>query len=449
MSKPTIVISCPIDTYSGYGARSRDFVQALIEIDKYDVKILPQKWGNTRWGYLNDHKDTLFTPRLLNGLNNKPDIWVQISIPNEFQKVGTYNIGVTAGMETTLCHPTWIQGINRMDLALVSTEHSLETFKRSAFTAKDEKTGQETDIRLKTKVEVLFEGADLTKYFPSKSPEKSAPELAALKNKLDSIPEKFCFLTTGHWMQGAFGEDRKNIGFTIKSFLETFKNKKNQPALIMKCHSVTTSIMDRDRMMNMIYKVRKTVKGSLPNIYLIHGEVSDSEINLMYNHPKVKCFVSHTKGEGFGRPFLEFSLTNKPIIASSWSGQTDFLDQEFVRYVKGDLTKVHESAVVKDMILAESQWFTPDAADVAKAYKDIYKNYDKWLVKAKRQGHRSRTTFSYEKMVESLKAIVDNNIPEIAKQVPITLPKLNLPKLKKLSGKGEPQKITLPKLNRI
>ena len=79
MSKPTIVISCPIDTYSGYGARSRDFVQALIEIDKYDVKILPQKWGNTRWGYLNDHKDTLFTPRLLNGLNTKPDIWVQIS----------------------------------------------------------------------------------------------------------------------------------------------------------------------------------------------------------------------------------------------------------------------------------------------------------------------------------------------------------------------------------
>ena len=36
--KNTFVISCPIDTYSGYGARARDFVKSLVELDKYDVK---------------------------------------------------------------------------------------------------------------------------------------------------------------------------------------------------------------------------------------------------------------------------------------------------------------------------------------------------------------------------------------------------------------------------
>lgn len=447
MNKISCVISAPADTYSGYGARSRDFIKAVIEArPDWDVKILAQRWGETRWGYLKDHNDTIFTPRIINNLTQQPDVWVQISIPNEFQKVGKYNIGVTAGIETTLCDPSWITGANNMDLILASSNHAVESFNRSKFDMKDEKTGQVTQkIDLKTKVEVLFEGADITKYFPT-TPSISITDL---EQSLDTIPESFCFLTTGHWMQGEFGEDRKNIGFTIKSFLETFKNTKNPPALIMKSHSVTTSIMDRERMLDKIDEVRKTVKGTLPNIYLIHGEVSDAGMNLLYNHPKVKAFVSLPKGEGFGRPFLEFSLVNKPIIASSWSGQTDFLDKEFVRYVKGELTKVHKSAVVKNIILKESQWFTPDPIDVGKAYKEVFKDYKQWLVKAKRQGHKSRTQFSYEAMVETLKNILETNIPEFPKQVELSLPKLNLPKLKKVGEKPEPPKIQLPKLKKL
>ena len=445
MSKPSIVISCPIDTYSGYGARARDFVKALVDINKYDVKILPQRWGETRWGYLKDHNDTTFTPRIINQLTQQPDIWVQISIPNEFQKVGKYNIGVTAGIETTLCDPSWIKGANNMDLILASTNHAVESFNRSKFDVTDERTKQVTQkIELTTKVEVLFEGADITKYFPT-----TPGSTYSVTGTLDSIPESFCFLTTGHWMQGDFGEDRKNIGFTIKSFLETFKNIKNAPALIMKSHSMTTSIMDRERMLDRIDKVKKTVKGKLPNIYLLHGEISDTEMNFIYNHPKVKAFVSLPKGEGFGRPFLEFSLVNKPIIASSWSGQTDFLDKEFVRYVKGELTNVHQSAVVKNIILKESQWFTPDSIDVGKAYKEVFKNYKQWLVKAKRQGHKSRTQFSYEAMVETLKNILDTYIPEFPKQVELTLPKLNLPKLEKVNKSTNLPKLQLPKLKKL
>ena len=319
MSKPIIVISCPIDTYSGYGARARDFVKALIDINKYDIKILAQRWGQTRWGYLKDHSDEIFTPRIIPKINTQPDIWVQISIPNEFQKVGKYNIGVTAGMETDLCDPSWIQGANNMDLILASSNHSIAAFDKSKFDMKDNKTGQTSRLELKTKVEVLFEGADLSKYFPSKTPLEVNTELANLNNSLDSIKENFCFFTTGHWMQGAFGEDRKNIAFTVKTFLETFKNKQNPPALILKSHSFTTSTIDRDRILKKIDDVRITVKGKLPNIYLLHGEISDTAMNLLYNHNKVKALVSLPKGEGFGRPFLEFSLVNKPIIASSWS----------------------------------------------------------------------------------------------------------------------------------
>lgn len=445
MNRPSIVVSCPIDTYSGYGARGRDFVKALVDLDKYDVKILAQRWGETRWGYLKDHNDTVFTPLIVNNLTQQPDIWIQISIPNEFQKVGKYNIGVTAGIETTLCDPSWIKGANNMDLILVSSNHALESLNRSKFDIKDDKTGQiKEKLDLKTKVEILFEGADLTKYFPANYTKDLDNELISLKTALDSIPESFCFMTTGHWMQGDFGEDRKNIGFTIKSFLETFKNKPNAPALIMKSHCMTTSIMDRDRMLEKIDAIRKSVKGKLPNIYLLHGEVSDKGMNVLYNHPKVKALISLPKGEGFGRPFLEFSLVNKPIIASSWSGQTDFLHREFVRFVKGDLKNVDKSAAVKNILLTEAQWFSPDPIDVGKAYKEVYKDYKKWTVNAKRQGHKSRTEFSYEAMVSKLDKILIENIPEFPKQVSLNLPKIQLPRLQKT----EP-KLQLPKLNKL
>jgi len=431
MSKAKVVVSCPIDTYSGYGARSRDFVQALIDTNEYDVKILPQRWGETRWGYLKDHNDTELSSRIIRNMADQPEVWIQITIPNEFKAVGKYNIGVTAGIETTLCDPSWIKGANNMNLMLVSSKHALESFQRSKFDLTDPKTKQHVEnIEIKTKMEVLFEGADLTKYIVSK-------EKTDVTETLDKIPESFCYLTTGHWMQGAFGEDRKNMGFTLKAFLETFKNKKNPPALVMKSHSVTTSTLDRNRILEQIEAVRKTVKGKLPNVYLLHGEVSDKEMNSLYNHPKIKAFLSLPKGEGFGRPFLEFSLVNKPIIASYWSGQTDFLSSEFIRPVKGVLKPVHKSVLVKEIIIEQAEWFTPDAADTGKALKDVHTNYKKWATLAKRQGHKSRTEFSYEKMVDTLKTILDTNVPKFAQEVNLALPPLDLPKL------------TLPKLKKI
>ena len=290
MSKPTLVVSCPIDTYSGYGARARDFVQSIIDSDKYDVKILSQRWGNTRFGYLEDHNNTSLSSRIVTQLPAQPDVWVQITVPNEFQKVGKYNIGVTAGMETTLCDPSWIQGCNKMDLVLVSSQHAKKTFETSKFDVQDDKTKQITGtVELTTKVEVLFEGADVNKYTPLAFPTKM---------DLDGIDESFCFLVVGHWLPGELGEDRKNIGYTIKAFLETFKNKPlgKQPALLLKVQAGSgTSIMDRNAVLDKIDAIRKTVKGKLPNIYLLHGDMTDAEMNELYNHGRVKAMVSLTK----------------------------------------------------------------------------------------------------------------------------------------------------------
>lgn len=416
-----VVISSPVDTYSGYGSRGRDFIKALIDMHPtWNVQLLSQRWGDTRFGYLEDHKEFDLQSRIIPTLTSRPDVWIQITVPNEFQKVGKYNIGVTAGIETTLAAAPWIEGCNRMDLVLVSSEHSKSIFKESKFNVVDKNTNNvQRKISLETPIEVIFEGIDLSKYYKK---DTSTFDLSEIK-------EEFCFLTFGHWLQGEFGHDRKNIGYTIKSFLETFKNKSNPPALLLKTQQSSSSILDRENLLNKIDRIRKTVKGKLPNIYLLHGEITDSEVNELYNHPKVKALVSHTRGEGFGRPLLEFSITSKPIIASNWSGQIDFLDKKFCYMLGGSLEKLDKSSTVKNMLLEDSMWFKPDDKEVTDAYISMYKNYKKYLVGAKRQAYKTRSEFSFEKMAISLKNILENNMPIIPIEKEIKLPEL--PKLKK------------------
>jgi hypothetical protein len=428
--KPMFIVSCPIDTYSGYGARARDFVKALIELDEYDVKVLPQRWGNTPWGFIEDHPEWKFLiPHLLpvgNQLPRQPEIWCQITVPNEFQPIGKFNIGLTAGIETTGCHPSWLEGCNRMNLVLTSSTHSAEVFKTIQFEQRNQQTNQVVgQYVLQKPVEILIEGANLDVYQPKSS-----------TFDLNEIEEDFAYLFVGHWMQGNVGHDRKNVGLLIRLFFEAFKNKKKAPALILKTSTVGTSYIDRNEVLKRIDAIRNSVKDArtLPNVYLLQGEFTDEEMNEIYTHNKVKAMISLTKGEGFGRPLLEFSLTKKPIITTNWSGHIDFLSSEFVALLPGELHQLDDSSVAKDVLMKEFKWFGVDQTAAVVAMRDVFTNYKNYKEKAVRQAYKSRTEFSYQKMVEQLKGYLDQYVPEFPKEVKLELPKLQLPKLKKLEN---------------
>ena len=430
--KPLFAISCPIDTFSGYGARSRDIVLSLIKSGKYDVKILSQRWGNTPFGFLQesnpDHKLMLDCIQQSSQLPRQPDVWAQITVPNEFQPVGKFNIGITAGIETTLCAAPWIEGMNRMNLNLVSSEHAKKVFQDSRFEKRNSQTQQiESLVELKAPVEVLFEGVDLNKYKAiNLDPNSQILEI------LNEVSETFCYLFVGHWIKGDFGEDRKDISGLIKTFLETFRNQKSRPALVLKTSSATSSIMDREDILEKIRSIEATVEGDLPSIYLLHGDLTDGEVNELYNHPKVKAFVSFTKGEGYGRPLLEASLTSKPVLATNWSGHIDFLSADMSVLLPGQLKQIHPSAIVQDMLIPESKWYTVDYKAAADKLKDVYKNYKKYTDGAKRQAYRSRTEFSLDKMSEKLINILDTKVPvKVEFKLP-QLKKIELPKLKKI-----------------
>ena len=431
--KPTCVISCPIDTFSGYGARSRDFVKALIQSkgEEWDIKILPQRWGNTPWNALS--QDDPLRQRFIGRMEQRPDIWIQITIPSEFQPVGQFNIGVTAGIETTIFPGNFIEGMNKMNLNLVSSQHSKNVALATQFEKRDENQQVLETIKCNKPVEVLFEGLDLDKYY--KKPQNSG--------LLKDIKEDFCFLFTGHWLPGAFGEDRKNTGLMIKTFLETFKGQgRKKPALILKTNTVNYSLLDREEIIKKINFLRDQVSGNLPNIYLLHGELTDDEMNQLNNDNKIKAFVSFTKGEGYGRPLAEAAITGKPTIVSNWSGHVDFIHPDYNVLIGGELKEVHKSAA-NDWILKESQWFNINPEVAGRAMKDVFKHYKKYWEKSRKQTQYLKDNWSFDKMVDK----INQFMPKV-EAAPKTQ-QIQLPKLKKIEKKQELPKLKLPKLKKI
>jgi glycosyltransferase involved in cell wall biosynthesis len=440
--KKFMLICAPVTSRSGYGDHARDLVRSFLTHDKYDIEIIDVPWGECPRDALDIEKDIDMISRInkTNQVNRHPDVYVDIRIPNEFQTYGKINIGITAGIETTAVSQAWIDGCNKMDLIIVPSEHAKKGFIDTVYeklqNTPDGKQQKVGEFRLEKPMEVLFEGANENLY-------KSIDDVSL--NLVDDIKEDFCFLHVGQWTQGGYGEDRKDIAKMIKIFYESFANKKEQPALLLKTNGATYSIMDREDCLKKINEVKSKFPKdwNLPNVYLLHGSLSEKEMNKLYNHPKVKAFVSLTHGEGFGRPLLEATMTGLPVIASAWSGHVDFLSQNDSMLLGGELVQVPQSMVWKDIIIPESQWFNVNEQQAYKAMNYCFTNYDEVKEKALNLMKVNRDKFTLNKMTEKLDKIITPFMDKVPQQVG-----LNLPKLKKV-GKTEPPKIKLPKLKKL
>tara|TARA_Y100000592_G_C5440016_1_gene302848 strand:- start:207 stop:1523 length:1317 start_codon:yes stop_codon:yes gene_type:complete len=437
-----MVVTAPVGTRSGYGAHSRDICRSLISLDKWDVRIWPVRWGNTPQNALSEQNpnDVEIIKRLLQKpeIERQPEFHVHIVVPNEFTAIAKYNIGITAGIETTLCPPNWLEGLNRMNLNIVPANFVKETIERSVYDRLDDKTQQKIgEVKSERPIEVLFEGADTNVY--GKTNEFSKDVLEEFKN----IKEEFCFLFVGHWLQGGLTQDRKDVGSLVKTFLTSFKDQKNQPALILKTSGASPSILDREDLFEKINSIKSQIKGQLPNIYVLHGDLRDEEINQIYNHPKVKAHISFTHGEGFGRPLLEASLSEKPVIAPSWGGQMDFLTKDSI-LLPGDLVDVHKSSIPKEFRVKGAQWFQVNYQYASSVMKELYKNYSKYITNAKKQTIINKQKFSLEAMTSKLDEILTKHLPNIEAQPQQV--QMKLPQLKKVESV---KKVGLPKLKKV
>jgi glycosyltransferase involved in cell wall biosynthesis len=421
--KQVILLRGPVLSNSGYGSRSRDIFKSLLTIeDKYDIRVIPCNWGHTQWLDKDNPFISLVQPYLVddkNPLNTQPDLFINVDIPNHFQGYGKKNILISALVETNIVPPQWLEHANKYDAIIASSTFAKNVLLNSKYAVYDNNTKQQVGLAQYTKdIEVLFEGLDTDIYYKKDD---------VTIDLLSEVEEKFCFLNVGMWMEAEMGEDRKNISGLIYTFIDTFKNTNNPPALILKVNGGTYSVLDRDRVIEKINNIKSNFSThKLPNIYILHGDLTNDEMNDLYNNPKVKAFVTLTKGEGFMRPLLEFSITAKPIIASNYSGYLDFINTDYVKtLIPGKLTPVHHTCVTPGIIEKDTEWFTVDYNHTKKVLHDVYKNYKNYLDGSKRQAYYSKTNFNIKLMSENLTNIVEKYISPKIEQI-------KLPQLKKI-----------------
>ena len=403
MSKPILVFQAPIACRAGYGDHSRDILKSLFELDKFDVKVVPTRWGSTPQDQIDPQ--TEFGQRILQNivtnLPSPPDVFIQVSVANEFKKVGKYNIGITAGVEATIAPQEFIQASNQMDLIITPSEFTKEVLVKTSYTQFDKQTNQEVGkIQLSKPCEVLFEGVDLSVY-------NSKSEFSIL----DKVDTDFNFLFVGHWLGGEIGHDRKDVGMMIKTFCTVFKSlpKDKQPGLILKTSHAGFSVGEREDLATRILELTKEFGDKCPSVHLVWGDLSESELNSLYNDDKVKAMLMFTKGEGYGRPLAEFATTGKPIVVSNWSGYKDFLPEENTVYLEGELKEVHTSAQNK-FLLKEAKWFYVDYSKAAAKIYDVYNNYTTYLKKSQGLKTNIQNNVSLSKMTSKLGEILDKYV---------------------------------------
>ena len=366
--KKKILVKGPVLSQSGYGEQARFALRALrSREDIFDIYIQPIRWGNTGWVWEHSEErdwiDSMITKTALyTREGGQVDMSLQITIPNEWERLAPINIGYTAGIETTKVAPEWLYKGNQMDKIIVVSDHSKNVFKNTVAVGQDQ-TGQQREFALETPIESV---GYAVRHHEAKEIPGFNPTTA------------FNFLCVSQW------GPRKNFNNTIKWWVEEFHDQKI--GLILKTSLANNSLVDKTKTENIL----KSILSEFPNrkckVYMLHGDLSDGQMKWLYQHEKTKCLINIAHGEGFGLPMFEAAQNALPIVTIDWSGQMDYLTQGNEKYfspVKYKLENIPPQAVWEGVLEKDSQWANAEQGSFKMTIKRIKKNWAKYNKKAK------------------------------------------------------------------
>lgn len=341
-----VIFRGPVLTQSGYGVHARQIARWLLSKDGIDLSFQVLPWGDTPWLLNKDLHDGLIgkiMERTPDVSGRRFDVSIQLQLPNEWDpSLATYNVGITAGVETDICNPEWIDACNKMSCVVVPSAHAEKSMRNVG--------------TIKVPVHVIPE----------------AFSDAIVQENKTSIDEEvfstnFNYLLFGQITGENPENDRKNIFYTVKWFCEEFKNDPNV-GLVIKTNLGKNTKIDSEATKNLFSKLLDEVrKGSnFPKVHLLHGEMSDEEVASLYRHPQIKALITATRGEGFGLPILEAAASALPIIATNWSGHVDFLRHGKFIEVDYKLDRIHPSRIDQRIFMEGAKWAHPIESDFKK-----------------------------------------------------------------------------------
>lgn len=396
--KKKIIVSGPLLSRSGYGDMARFALKALMsQEDNYDIYVNVTNWGNTGniIGKTQEIEDIykLIEKTQLEGQKNGGqivlDISLQITIPNEWKKLAAYNIGYTAGIETNMISPAWYEPAMQMDKIIVISEHAKASFENTVF-------GDNAGKRFKvtTPIEVC--------HFPEKKVDFKIPEL--------ELKHDFNYLLVAQW------GPRKNVEQAIVEFMNEFKDE--NVGLVLKVNILNDSTIDRNKVYERIENLVARFTNKKCSIHVLHGCLSEEEMQGLYRHPKIKAILSTTHGEGFGFPLFDATFAELPVIATDWSGHLDFLkvpqedgkDKKLFAKIDFELKPIQQEHVWQGVLEANTQWAYPSPSSVKSRMREVLQDYSRFKSWSKKLAAYNREIFTEEKIFSKfLNAFKRNN----------------------------------------
>jgi glycosyltransferase involved in cell wall biosynthesis len=400
-----VLIKGPVLSRSGYGEQARFALRSLRSRDDlFDIYLLNIPWGRT--GHISEQSEeaefinfTLMKTSQFIKHGGRFDISIQVTVPNEFEKIATTDIGYTAGIETNRVSPQWIQKTNDcVDKLIVISEHSKKTFLETKYTIQNKQTGDTVDNwGLNVPVDVVN--------YPVRLADPAPLDIDITTNNN--------FLVVSQW--GV----RKNLENTIRWFVQQFEDDEDV-GLIVKTNTASDSIMDRE-----FTAARLTaLLGENPNrkckVYLVHGELSPSQLTWLYQHETMRALINIGHGEGFGLPLFEAAYNGLPLITVPWSGQMDFIckpNKKGKKYprvarVDFDIKQVQPEAVWDGVVQKDSMWAYAKEQSYKRVLKDVLEKQTHYRKEAEALKNYILEEFTEEKIYASFVNAVYDVTPE-------------------------------------
>ena len=429
--KKKLHFSGPVLTASGYGVHARQLLRALHSSGEFDITVESLRWGETP--FLADPDLEWIRELAAKPQHSRPDLSIQVTIPNEFKRKAPLTIGVTAGIEVDRVSPHWLLKVNQeVDLVVVPSEHSRVSFMVEYQGEKGQK------LRLEKPIFVVPEGVDTSVYRP-------APARSELLDQLGVPAKNFVF--TGLGLDKPNGRDRKNVSRLVEYFCKTFAGNENV-GLILKISIVNGSTVDFEIVKRRIGDIKKSIGvGEFPKVFIVHGRLPDSALAEIYNDPRVLSAISLTHGEGFGLPLIEAAATGVPVMATAWSGHLDFLTKDgrklFVP-IEYDMAPIPDEDAWEGVMERGTNWATAREADVSTKMQKMVLSSDtprKWA--AELAGHIA-DKYSLQATGDAFLNLVRRGVAELDSIAAIQTGDFLKPLREQVRGKGPSLVYTMP-----